>query len=195
MSGSLGWKRRKEIQVMKKWLCFAAMMMAAAGPVLADDVEIVPMTVGKTPNVSAYGETVFFAGQPDAESFALFAEMGVEKVINLRSESEMAGLDFDESEVVAKAGMEYVNIDVCKEGSRIELTEAVMDELDKTPAKKTLVHCASSNRVGYVWSVYRGVRHGLPVDDAIAEGKKAGLRSPVLEERARDFIADAAGKS
>jgi len=147
------------------------------------------MTVGATPNVSAYDEEFIFAGQPDVDSFATFFDMGVKTVINLRSEEEISELDFDEEETVTKLGMRYVNIPVLKKGFEAEMIEAVMGELAESDGK-TLLHCASSSRVGYAWSTYRGVRDGLSADKAIAEGKLAGLHSEGLETRARKFIED-----
>ena len=88
--------------------------------------------------------------------------------------------------------MRYVNIEVLKEGAEAEMIAAVMDELAADADGKTLVHCASSGRVGYAWSIYRGVRDGLSVDEAIDEGMLAGLRPGGLETRARQFIEDGA---
>ena len=53
-----------------------------------------------------------------------------------------------------------------------------------------LLHCASSNRVGMVWSIYRGKNHGQPTNDAITDGKSAGLRAAPLEERARGLLGN-----
>lgn len=38
-----------------------------------------------------------------------------------------------------------------------------------------LVHCASANRVGAMWTLYR-VRQGIPLAIALEEGRTAGLR-------------------
>ena len=46
-----------------------------------------------------------------------------------------------------------------------------------------------SNRVGLARSLFRGTQHGLAADDAIAEGKAAGLKAPALEKIAREKLA------
>ena len=56
---------------------------------------------------------------------------------------------------------------------------------------EALLHCASSNRVGAVWASARVLDQGVPLETALAEARRAGLRSPALEEIAVNYILGA----
>lgn len=138
--------------------------------------------VGKTPFTSKFGERVYFAGQPRPEDFAAYAAKGVKLVLNLRTKEEDR---IEEAKVAKDAGLEYVNVGFGhgKELTADELNK-ILQTIDKAEDKPLLIHCASSNRVGYIWSIYRADRHGLSEDEAIAEGVAAGMKSPDLKEKA-----------
>ena len=154
------------------------------------NTEIEPVTVGDTPNTAVFGKHVYFAGQPGADDFEKYAALGVTTVLNLRTAAEIEGLDFDESAAAKKAGMEYTNVPIGREDLSKDTIERILKILDTAGEGAVLLHCASSNRVGCIWSVYRAIRHGLPIEEAIAEGKQAGMRAPALEERARKYVKD-----
>jgi len=71
-------------------------------------------------------------------------------------------------------------------GADIRAVEAVLQAEDSGPV---LLHCASSNRVGGVWTAIR-VREGAAWAEAEAEGKEAGLRSPNVLEAVRRAVAE-----
>jgi len=50
---------------------------------------------------------------------------------------------------------------------------------------KVLVHCASSNRAGALWASYLALYKGVPLDQAIENGKAAGMRASSLEDAVR----------
>jgi protein tyrosine phosphatase (PTP) superfamily phosphohydrolase (DUF442 family) len=84
--------------------------------------------------------------------------------------------------------MNYLNIPVGREQPSRETIELIQSVIADEARHPIFVHCASSNRVGYVWAMYRGTRGGLEEDEAVEDGKLAGMRSPVLEEWAREYI-------
>lgn len=152
---------------------------------------IVPVEVGSTPRVTVWQDSIYFAGQPEADDFALFAQRGVKTVINLRREDEMERLGFDERANVEAKGMRYVQIPIGADEPTEESLTRLMDLLAGGEKEEPiLLHCASSNRVGYIWALYEGVRQGKTVDEAVAAGKAAGLRSPALESRVRGYLAE-----
>jgi protein tyrosine phosphatase (PTP) superfamily phosphohydrolase (DUF442 family) len=51
-----------------------------------------------------------------------------------------------------------------------------------------LVHCASANRTGAIWLVFRVLDTGLEYDAALAEAKQSGLRSAAFEAKAKGYI-------
>jgi len=163
------------------------LFLASAAALTAQTVA--PAAVGAAPNSTAFGDRIFFAGQPAESDFAEYRKRGVKTVVNLRTAAEMEKLGFDEAAAVKKAGMQYVHIPFGAEPPAGADMDRLLSLLDGAKEGSVLMHCASSNRVGYVWSVYRARRGGLPADSAIAEGKAAGLRNPALEQKARAAIA------
>ena len=161
------------------------LLLAAAGAW----AQVVPVTVGKAPNSSAADAKVYFAGQPASEDFAEYAKLDVKIVINLRTQAEMDKLAFNEAEAVKAAGMEYVNVPFASGTPPTDAALAkIFSYLKIDGGSKVLLHCATSNRAGMVWSLYRG-SSGVGVDDAVAEGKAAGMKNPALEKAVRERLA------
>ncbi len=127
---------------------------------------------------------LYFGGQPTAEAFGTAQEMGVKVVVNLRSDHEMAAMDFDEAALVERLGMKYVAIPITSESFGPADTDALKEVLGKTSGP-VLIHCASSNRVGALWAMYLHRHRGVALDDALARGRQAGLRSEALVETIR----------
>ncbi len=136
----------------------------------------------------AFGDRVYFAGQPKTEDFKALAGKGVKTVINLRTLEETK--TSDEKTAVEGAGMKYVQVPIGHEGAKDEDLKKIMDTLDGAKDAPILMHCASGNRVGYVWSIYRAKRHGLSADAAIKEGQEAGMHAPNLVESAKKIIGE-----
>jgi uncharacterized protein (TIGR01244 family) len=125
------------------------------------------------------------AGQPSAEGLAQVKAMGFQTVINLRTEKEGAK---DEEAAVTAAGLRYVWVPVTPETLSMADAEAVGRVLEDPAAGPVLLHCASANRVGAVWTLLR-LKQGLKLEDAEAEGKALGLKSPALVEVVRKVAA------
>jgi uncharacterized protein (TIGR01244 family) len=152
------------------------------------DNKIVPITLGTMPNSSKFGEQIYFGGQPQEADFKTFANQGFKTVINLRTSAEMDQLPFDERAIVEAAGMKYVHVPIGGEPATPTQLQAAMTALAGAHHNRVLFHCASSDRVGYVWALYRAQQDGLSPEAAIQEGRKAGMRSPVLEQWARETL-------
>ena len=112
------------------------------------------------------------------------AKAGIRNVINLRPASETP--DFDEANAVRAAGMNYESLPIA---SADDLNRANVDRFDallkKQEGTPSLVHCASSNRVGALMALRAGWIKGQSVDEAVAVGKQWGLASlePVVREK------------
>jgi len=136
-------------------------------------------------NLSQIGN-VYLAGQPQPAYFTEAEKNGVETVISLRHETENTG--FDEEQVVKDCGMSFINVPF---GKSDELTHSVFSEvrqLLKTADHPILLHCGSANRVGAVWLPSRVLDDGVPLEDALAEAKAIGLKSPAYEQQALSYI-------
>ncbi len=147
------------------------------------------LNIENTPNVSTFDHQIYFSGQPHQEAFKLFADFGVQTVINLSSAQEAAGLGFDEKAVIEEAGMTYMHIPMGLEIPDASSLQKIMGALKTAGDTHVLLHCADSNRVGALWALYAGQKDNLPVDRAIAEGKAAGMHTPALEAAVREALS------
>ena len=148
-----------------------------------------PAELGETENVHIC-QDVLFSAQPDQASFATLGEQNYRSVLNLRSDREMAELDFDEAALVTEQGITYYHVGVAgADGLTDDVLDRVRRILRDPGNRPILVHCATANRVGAVWYAHRVLDAGLDDSEALAEARKIGLRSADLEQRARDYIA------
>ncbi len=144
-----------------------------------------PYACGDITKLHTY-QGVFLASQPAEADFEQAKKGGVKTVINLRHIQEQKG--FDEKAKVESLGLAYQNP---AWNGPDELTDAKFAEVEKlleTARRPILLHCASANRVGAHWIVYRVKTGGLSVDDAVAEAKVVGLKSPDYEAKARAYL-------
>lgn len=129
----------------------------------------IPLPMGGTPAAN-----LLTAGQPSPADFEALAAAGLKHVINLRPSTEDAG--FDEAALAAKLGLSYTVVPVAGPG---ELNLARTRELDTALAKSdgqpTLVHCASSNRVGALLALRAGWIQNQSAEQALAIGRAGGL--------------------
>lgn len=129
---------------------------------------------------------VFLASQPQPADLEQASAGGIRTVVNLRHASE---LDFDEGAVVEGLGMSYVALPW---NGPDELTDDVFArgrELLRSAERPLLLHCGSANRVGALWIPWRVLDEGVPLEEAVAEAKVIGLRTPAFEEKARAYVA------
>lgn len=157
----------------------------SAGHELAMTEKLEPYECGDVKRIHTL-HGFFLASQPAAADFEQAQMGGIKTVINQRHASE--NKEFDEREVVTGLGMTYHNPAF---NGPAELTPAVLDEtraLLRTSERPVLMHCASANRTGAVWFAYRVLDEGLGVEEALAEARTVGLRSPDYERIVREYI-------
>lgn len=136
------------------------------------------------PDVSFHQAGRVASGRLEATDIPNIAAAGIETVIDLRDDSETP--DFDEAAAVRAAGMRYHNLPI--HGPQDLTTENVraFDALLATAGKSpTLIHCASSNRVGALIALRAATLQGMSGDEAVELGKAWGLGSlePAVRER------------
>ena len=128
-------------------------------------------------------------GQPTLAQLSELKAQGITTVINLRTPGE-AGFDAaaEESET-KKLGMKYFNIPVSNQaGPKDEQADEFLKLTDDAKNRPVFIHCGSANRVGGFFLIRRVLRDGMTFDAAKAEAQKIGLRSPQLEEFAKQYI-------
>lgn len=127
------------------------------------------------PNYHRVNQEVATAGQPSPEHWAELAKQGFKTVINLRTAEEGA---LDEQMQAKQASLHYVNIPVI---SGVPMTagqaKQLADALANHP-KPVLIHCASGNRVGGLWALYR-MQQGVAQETALQEGRKIGMKEGI----------------
>ena len=141
--------------------------------------------LGTTRNVHICRD-FYLAGQPSEADLLEAKNVGIKTVVNLRMPKE---LTFHEQEVVNKLGMTYHNPGIgAPEMMTDELFDKIRGILNDSENQPILMHCGSANRVGAIWLAYRVLDGGLSYEDALTEAKTVGLRSPAMEEKAKDYI-------
>lgn len=148
------------------------------------------------PDVSFPAPQRVAAGAIGPGDIAALQAAGVREVINLRSPGETPG--FDEAAAVRAAGIVYHNLPI---RGASDLNRDNVRRFDRLLVgagdRLTLVHCASSNRVGAMIALRAALVDGKSTDDAVAAGRRWGLQSlePAVRGRLQDWSADTAHTS
>lgn len=140
------------------------------------------------PNYTRLTPTIAAAGQPTPEALARLRDMGFKTVVNMRAESEPDVLP-GEAEAVRAQGLDYVSVPITIETFGLEAIAAVERVLADPVQAPLLLHCNSSNRTGGVWAVIQARARGLSVEEALAEGQRAGLHSQKMIDAVRRVLA------
>lgn len=133
------------------------------------------MTTIQIPNAMAPQADLLCGGQPTDTHLAAAAADGFTTIVNLRPDGEMAACGIDEPALAAAHGLTYVSIPI---GSPADLSTANAQKLWDTvenASGKTLIHCASGNRVGALWALATRHAGGASADEALTAGRAAGL--------------------
>lgn len=152
-------------------------MMAIAGPT--------PQSVlAELPHVGFPAPHRIASGSVQASDVASLKKAGVRVVIDLRGADETPA--FDEQAAVRTAGIIYHNLPIRGADDLTPENVKRFDQLlTKAGNRLTLVHCASSNRVGAMITLRAAIIQGQSAAAALAEGRRWGLKSmePVVRER------------
>jgi len=162
----------------------ATTLFGACSSAPEEPAVLMPAECGTTPNVHAFGD-IWLAGQPSAADFALAEEQGVKTVITLRKDGE---LEWNEVQVVSELGMTYVGLPWNGPDELDDEVFARSRHLLSKAERPILLHCGSANRVGALWLPWRVLDGGLGVEEALAEARTIGMRTPAYEELALDYI-------
>lgn len=166
---------RLQYFVVSLALAFSTLVLAAELPAL--DMKA----------ASELSPELITGGQPSRADLEKLKAAGVTTVINLRAASEDAG--YDEAAAAKALGLNYVSIPIAGAGDITAGNAAKLDAALRAADGKTLLHCASGNRVGALLAL-RAAAAGQSAEDAIAFGKSAGMTS--LEQAVRTQLAQPA---
>ncbi len=117
---------------------------------------------------------LYFAGQPDEETFEVARDRGVGVVVNLRLPGEHY---WNEVSTVEGLGMAYYNVPVASgepfSREAFAEIERIVGEHGDEPI---LVHCRSGERVAAWYATHLVETQGLEQGEALAVARAAGLR-------------------
>jgi protein tyrosine phosphatase (PTP) superfamily phosphohydrolase (DUF442 family) len=131
------------------------------------------------------------SGRLQAGDIPTLKRAGTRQVIDLSLDSETPG--FDEAAAVGAAGIGYHNLPIRGAGDLTRAKVAQFDRLLRDAGDQlTLVHCASSNRVGAMIALRDALIGGQSSEAALAEGRRWGLKSlePAVRERLQAWSSD-----
>jgi uncharacterized protein (TIGR01244 family) len=140
------------------------------------------------PNYTRVRPGLAVAGKPSPVALAHLKEQGFKTVIDLRTESE--GLAEEKASVEGQ-GLRYVSVPMTSASFTLADALKVKGVVDDPASGPVLLHCAAANRAGGVLAVIEA-KNGKSVEQAIEEGKKAGLKSDSMIEAVKRVLAEPA---
>lgn len=122
-------------------------------------------------------------GRLGADDIARVHDAGIRHVIDLTPDAETP--DFDEAAAVRAAGLVYSNLPLDGAAGLTRANVHAFDAVLRHGKRPVLVHCSSGNRVGAIAALRAAWVQGHSAEDAIAIGKKWGLKGLEGEVRRR----------
>lgn len=107
------------------------------------------------------------SGQPSAEELVMVASANFQVVINLVP-SASQGVMPDERAIVESLGMRYLSIPVNQERPTRTNLVTFFDTMESLTETPTLIHCIDGSSVGCFLALFRVLRRGWSVAEAIA---------------------------
>ena len=132
------------------------------------------------PNYKRLSPSLAVSGKPSKEALASLKEAGFRTAVDLRQPTE--GVT-SAREAVEAQGLKFVSVPVSPDTFTLADAQKIEAVLKDQGAAPVFLFCSSSNRVGAALAVIE-YRRGRTKDEAIAEGKKAGLSSAAMEKAA-----------
>jgi protein tyrosine phosphatase (PTP) superfamily phosphohydrolase (DUF442 family) len=153
-----------------------AAVSVVSGAVLAEQTISVSQSVNTLPaGYRQASEQHWVSGYvEDAGQVQQLKHSGIETVISLVPAEERPG--FDEAKAMQHAGLRFIAIPIA---GAVDLTMENVEKLDLALAastgQKTLIHCASGNRVGALMALRAAWIQGQSPAQALQVGKHYGL--------------------
>lgn len=127
------------------------------------------------PNESQLEDGLRVGGAVSPEALDRAKAVGVTTIINLRMPQE-PGVAEEKSRAEA-LDLGYISIPISGPDDLTKENASKLDEAIRSAGPdKALVHCGSSNRVGALLAIRAAEVQGLEAKDALALGKRAGLK-------------------
>lgn len=171
---------------MKKLVPLAVLAVLSSMAAFAADIPE-SLKPEEVPNYHRVSPRLATAGQPSSEVLKKVKDLGFVTAVNLRTPKE--GVEADRK-ILEALGIRFVSVPVTPDSFSLADAKAVAAVLDDPKAGPVLLYCSSSNRVGGLWAVVQALR-GKSDEEALADGKKAGLKSPSMIDATRRVLKEA----
>jgi hypothetical protein len=141
-------------------------------------------------NVSLVGH-LWFGAAPGEEDLALAKRRGVLRVVDLRAPSERS--DEGLAEACRRQGLEFLGGAIVVEDPQgddsVDLVLPWLAAADAgSDAPWTLAFDGTGGRSAAYVAIHRAVERGVPLDEALVEARRAGMKPGVLEEFVRTQV-------
>lgn len=155
---------------------FLVAFMLLAGFSLSAQGNDIPDAVADVPNIHHPTTQHFTGGQPNASQLQAFHRLGVRHLVDLRPPEEAP--DLNGAAQTSRAGLAYYHIPIAGGDDLTRDHVAVLDTiLKRIDGEKTLLHCASSNRVGAMMALHAAWHEGKNQQEALQLGRDYGMTS------------------
>lgn len=165
----------------------------AAAPFIVHAATPTEAALAHLPNVSFPAPHRVASGRLHADNMAALKRAGIKQVIDLSVDSETP--DFDEAAAMRDAGIGYHNLPIHGVSDLTQARVMQFDQLLKNAGTQpTLVHCASSNRVGAMIALRAALVDGQSTAAALTEGRRWGLKSlePAVRKKLQAWSSESA---
>jgi protein tyrosine phosphatase (PTP) superfamily phosphohydrolase (DUF442 family) len=117
-------------------------------------------------NFYTLDDNVATGGQPEADQFAAISQAGFDVVINLAL-ADSPGAVSAEDKIIHDLGMVYEHIPVNFNNPAPDDLDLFFHSMQRHRGKRIFVHCAYNWRVSSFMFLYRTIKCGCPVDEAL----------------------------
>ena len=136
-------------------------------------------------NYSRAAPYIGVAGSLTEQGVSEADALGFKLLIDLRQQVEPGVAE--EQALVQNLDISYKHIPLAADATALPQIDEIIALLSNPDHYPILLHCASANRAGAAWALYRQ-RRGVPIEIAIEEGRAVGLKSK--EAFVRQLLSD-----
>ena len=141
---------------------------------------------GAMRNVSKCG-AVWFGGGLTSDDVKLAQRRGVKSILDLSFSGEDLG--FDLGRMCADLGIALYDPNLIAPDALTDRNADVALDLFRDPARKPLlVACSSGSNGAAYFALWRALDHGMPLEDALEEARRSGMRPGPLEAYVRGQV-------
>jgi len=141
--------------------------------------------LGEMVNVHAAGP-IWFGGAPEKADLDLAARRGVEVVIDAATPAERP--DYDVEDLCVRLELEVVVLGVDDTGVTNDQVDEFLRCLEPAGEGEVLLFCGNGDRSAMLFAIHRAVQIGVPLEEAIYEARRAGMKPGGPEDFVRDQV-------